>query len=106
MLGIDAGIKTNIGEEIYVIGPEERTKAWYFSRGTAEGIMRDVKHGDHVIARIDVAPGYAGAPVINQREQVVGIVAMRDQSKSMAYLQGTDQIDRFLESYLPKGDAT
>lgn len=102
VLCIDKNEKLHLGEEIYVVGPERNTKAWNFSRGNVEGILKRTDDTSYIKTRIDVELGYAGAPAINQRNNVVGIVAMKEGGNSIAYLLGTDRMSAFLDQYLPR----
>ena len=101
-LRINTRDKPNVGDEIYVLGPERQTRAWNLNRGIIEGALREEEGGSYIKARIHVEQGYAGSPAINRRNQVIGIVAMRDSSSETAYLLDTSHISSFLEQNVPE----
>lgn len=62
------------GEEVFVLGRDWRQQAWSFSAGAVEGYFLQASGEKYIKVKAVVHPGYAGAPVINRKSEVVGVV--------------------------------
>ena len=74
VLPISEKVLVEAGEEVFVLGLDLRKGAWSFTTGEVEGYILESSGERHVKVKVVVHAGYAGAPVINRRSEVIGVV--------------------------------
>jgi len=95
VLPIPEKVQVESGEEVFVLGRDLR--AWSFSSGEVDGFLIEEPSGERLIkVKVKVSRGYGGAPVINRRSEVVGIVASTDREGIYTYLLPVEQVFKFI----------
>lgn len=98
VLPIAKKVSVDIGEEIFILGPDWRRGEWSFSSGTVVGYTINDSGERYVKVDASVSPGYAGTPAINRKSEVVGIVVARDNTH--AYLLDVEVIFQLMQKIM------
>jgi S1-C subfamily serine protease len=101
VLPIFEEVQVESGEEVFVLGLDHQLEAWSFSSGEVDGFLIKEPSGEKYIkikSSIN-ATGYGGAPVVNNRSEVVGIVIMKDRYGIYTYLLPTEQVFKFIRHH-------
>ncbi|MEO0645061.1 MAG: serine protease [Cyanobacteria bacterium J06650_10] len=84
VLPIPKKATVDAGEEVFILGRNWSQENWTFSSGTVTGYTIEASGERYIKVNAKIAPGYAGAPAINRKSEVVGVVVSKDQEH--AYL--------------------
>ena len=71
------------GEEFFILGPIGLDNGRSLCRGTVEGYTIQKSGKRHMKVRAEITSGYAGAPAVNRRGEIVGIVVGKDDSHAL-----------------------
>lgn len=95
VLPVAKKVSANIGEEIFILGPDWRREEWSFSSGKVVGYTVRESGERYVKVNANISPGYAGTPAVNRKSEVIGIVVSKDNTH--AYLLDVGTMLRLLQ---------
>lgn len=98
-LPITDEVSVHLLDEIFILVPDPDL-GWTVSTGQVTGIDVRLKSRPRLLligAQIGAKRGYAGAPVVNQKGQVIGVIAMRTVESNYAFLVPTTSVKGFVE---------
>jgi hypothetical protein len=90
-------VPVEAGEDVFILGRDWRQEAWAFSAGEVEGYTIQGSGERYIRVKVVIHPGYAGAPVINRKSEVVGVVIMKDDAS--AYLIPVETVFKLINQF-------
>jgi S1-C subfamily serine protease len=97
VLPIPEKVLVESGEEVFVLGREWQQEAWSFASGEIEGYTLMSSGERYIRVKVVVHPGYAGAPVINRKSEVVGVIISKGDT--YASLIPVESVSEFVTQF-------